>query len=36
MDVSGYQQLFGYQNSSKYLLCSQQKTEIHPGLEHRE
>ncbi len=25
MEVNGYRQLFGYQHSSKYLICVQQK-----------
>jgi len=30
MEVNGDQQLFGYESSSKYILCS---TEFHAGLE---
>ncbi len=33
VEVNGYRQLSGYQHSSKYLLCAQQKQETHKGLE---
>ncbi len=35
MEVNGYQQLFGYQNSSIYF-CVQQNRETHTGLEQLE